>query len=139
MAGKLYVSSPTKQMRNQCFSTQADLSWPLYYRSYSSTVSARDGKSAPTQISIQAEALVMNLSISCLLFTHMNGENLHLPVPPVPIELQPRQRHPQRAQLCTGAWRGGAWEELGRAGADPDVERGTRQNGKEGGRSRESS
>lgn len=32
----------------------------------------------------------------------MNGKNLHLPVPPVPIELQSKQLYPWRAQLCGG-------------------------------------
>ena len=44
---------------------------------------------------------------------------MHLPLPPVPIELQPKQRHPQRAQLCARArgWlEAGAREERGRGG-----------------------
>lgn len=50
----------------------------------------------------------MNILIQCLLFTHMNGENLHLPVPPVHKELQHKQPHTQKAQLCGGTEGGGA-------------------------------
>lgn len=49
----------------------------------------------------------------------MNGENLHLPVPPVPMQLQPKQPNPQRAQLRGGAraWREGPGLGPGREGA----------------------
>lgn len=37
----------------------------------------------------------------------MNGKNLHLPGPPVPTELQPKQPRPRRGQLCEGCGGGG--------------------------------
>lgn len=49
----------------------------------------------------------MNILTQCLLFTRVNGKNLHLPVPPGPRELRPKQASasPGGEPSCVDGWR----------------------------------
>lgn len=91
----------------------------------------------PPRLTAAAEGLVMNISLQCLLFTDVNGKNLHLPVPPRPRELRPKQaKAPPGGEPSCGWLEGEGRRCRGRV-KEEELKREAQTQRKEGGRVQE--